>query len=269
MADPLARTHWHVFAADRENMPAGHRYLVENARRRYRGTVICQLTLTGRLWLRSAAGERRLEPGCIQLMRSDDASSYGVHAGHDGYACLWVELAGAGLPEHWQALQARHGEALAVARPAALERAMERLRGFDADRRGAATLAEAELVHAFVLRLCQLLDEGRARAASAVERAMDDLVERPCDPEPLGRLCQRHGVSREHLARVFARRHGMPPGAWLTERRLERARALLAGTTTAVAEIARRCGFASGHHLARCLRRSDGCGPRRLRQAGR
>ena len=96
-------------------------------------------------------------------------------------------------------------------------------------------------MHAFVLRLCVLLEEGRSRTASAVDRAIDALIERPCDPHDLKHHCRLHGVSREHVARVFAQRFGTPPATWLTQRRLERVRALLLGTTP-VAEIARGRG---------------------------
>lgn len=262
---PLAETLWHLFAADRQTFPPGTTYRYDNAKRDYGATVLCQLTLVGSLDFHTAAGTQRIASGHVMLMCAGDASVYGLPQPHATYACIWVELAGAGLTELWHQLRERHGMVATVAEPNALANALRTLVELERAPRRPGMLAEASQVHAFVLRLVELLEVDRQRAATPIERAIADLLEHPFDPTPMAARCRRHAVSREHVARVFAAQHGQGPVQWLRARRLERARLLLAETPWTVAEVARRCGFSSAHHLARALRRSQGSGPRAQR----
>lgn len=261
----LAETLWHIFAADHQSFPPGTTYRYDNAGRDYGATVLCQLTLIGSLDFHTASGTRQIEPGQVMLTCAGDASVYGLPQPHPLHACIWVELAGAGLTELWHRLRERHGTIATVADPTALAAAMRTLVELERSPRRAGMLAEASEVHAFVLRLVEILEVDRQRAATPIERAIADLLEHPFDPTPLAVRCRRQAVSREHVARVFAVQHGQGPAQWLRARRLERARLLLAETPWTVAEVARRCGFSSAHHLARVLRQTHGSGPRAQR----
>ena len=76
------------------------------------------------------------------------------------------------------------------------------------------------------------------------------------------------GVSPGFLTRVCRAATGLTPHAWLLDRRLARARALLAGTDASVAEIALATGFATHAHLTATMRRRVGVVPSRLRAGG-
>jgi len=89
------------------------------------------------------------------------------------------------------------------------------------------------------------------------------------------RLAAAHHVSVRHLYAVWARAgHDVPLGRWIVERRLQRARDLLADPASAsltVAQVARRCGFADVSHFVRRFRGCYGAPPgewRRAREAG-
>ncbi len=72
-------------------------------------------------------------------------------------------------------------------------------------------------------------------------------------------------MSPSHFTALFRRSTGVAPHAYLRERRLAKARALLAGDTLAFAEIARRLGFSSQAHFATAFRKRFGVTPRTFR----
>lgn len=84
------------------------------------------------------------------------------------------------------------------------------------------------------------------------------------DPELCpAQIADAVGISERHLTRVFAEA-GEPPGAYVTRRRLERARALLADEgerATPIAAVAARCGFSSQAYFARVFKARFGVTP--------
>ncbi len=73
------------------------------------------------------------------------------------------------------------------------------------------------------------------------------------------------GLSSSQLLRSFRKRTGTTPHQYLTRLRLDHARALIVGTSTALAEVALSCGFSSQSHLTAIMRREDGFTPGNLR----
>lgn len=76
----------------------------------------------------------------------------------------------------------------------------------------------------------------------------------------LADLAREAGRSRFQVSRAFAAAHGLPPHAYLTRRRLEAARRLLADGDPA-AEVAAAVGFADQSHLIRRFKASYGITP--------
>ena len=123
--------------------------------------------------------------------------------------------------------------------------------------------AESALGHA-IESLCAALIAGRPDATAAGFRsaqatfgaAIRLLTERAEDPAfTVEELADALQVSRQYLARVFARQ-GRTPSAALRARRLELADAL-AATGLPTPEIARRSGFPSARALLRAKRERD------------
>jgi AraC-like DNA-binding protein/mannose-6-phosphate isomerase-like protein (cupin superfamily) len=84
------------------------------------------------------------------------------------------------------------------------------------------------------------------------------------DPEPVGRVAARSGMSREGFSRMFTRRHGMPPHAFWLMVRLNQARDLLRAGDD-IAGVAAAAGFTDQSHLGRWFRRAFGVTPGRYR----
>jgi len=100
---------------------------------------------------------------------------------------------------------------------------------------------------------------------------MRDFIEVSLDAElGLGKLAREAGVSAHTLPRAFLRAFGETPHRYVLNRRLARARELLAGTDMPVVDIALATGFSSQSHLAAAFRRLTGMTPGEYRRdAGR
>ena len=95
-----------------------------------------------------------------------------------------------------------------------------------------------------------------AGVAAARERIDDD----PAETLTLGDLAAGAGLSRYQFLRAFTRLTGLPPHAYLLQRRVQRARQLVRGGLP-LAEAAVASGFAGQPHMTRCFVRSFGLTP--------
>ncbi|MCY1269316.1 Arabinose operon regulatory protein [compost metagenome] len=100
----------------------------------------------------------------------------------------------------------------------------------------------------------------------AVARARELLAARLVEPPSLEELAAAVNLSPFHFARVFRRATGLPPHAWLKQRRLEQARALLKDGCVPV-NVAAQLGFADQSHLSRQFKQAYGVAPGEYRAA--
>ncbi|WP_041770548.1 AraC family transcriptional regulator [Metapseudomonas resinovorans] len=100
----------------------------------------------------------------------------------------------------------------------------------------------------------------------AVALAREILSAHLAEPPSLEDLAAEVGLSAFHFARTFRHATGMPPYAWLKQRRLEQARALLKAGC-APAGVAAQLGFSDQSHLTRQFKQAYGVGPGEYRDA--
>jgi AraC-like DNA-binding protein len=79
----------------------------------------------------------------------------------------------------------------------------------------------------------------------ALLRARDLIDRQYAEPLDLDAMAREAGYSRFHFARVFAVAYGETPRAYLTRRRIERAKTLLRTANLSVTEICVLVGFTS------------------------
>jgi AraC family transcriptional regulator len=107
----------------------------------------------------------------------------------------------------------------------------------------------------------------RVSLAPARLRRVRDLVEERLEDDlSLDDLAAAAGLSRAHFARAFRQTTGQTPYGYLRERRVARARTLLAGPPRRIAEIAGLCGFRTQSHLGRVFRNATGLTPAEYRR---
>ncbi|MEF0938747.1 AraC family transcriptional regulator [Rhizobium sp. BR 362] len=111
-----------------------------------------------------------------------------------------------------------------------------------------------------VMREQRQADEG-ADAPAAIMRARNLIDDDPAASVTLADLAEVSGLSRFQLLRGFAKATGLTPHAYLLQRRILRARGLIAGGMP-LAEAAFACGFADQSHMTRVFVRNFGVSPR-------
>lgn len=123
-----------------------------------------------------------------------------------------------------------------------------------------AKLQANETVHDLLNRLLHT-QSARSPAAPrgglsvATRRTLRDYIDAHLDSAmTLGELARVAHLSEFHLARTFAVSFGMPPHAWITQRRIDRARSLLRTTDLPLEQIAAQCGYADPSHLSHRFR---------------
>jgi AraC-like DNA-binding protein len=89
-----------------------------------------------------------------------------------------------------------------------------------------------------------------------------DLIDRDyAQPLDLAAMAREAGYSKFHFARRFAAAYGETPAAYLTRRRVERAKTLLRGANLTVTEVCFMVGFESLGSFSSLFRRLVGQAP--------
>ena len=133
--------------------------------------------------------------------------------------------------------------------------------------RGLASLAEALEDRAGWNERFALLDSillarlAEARAPSPDVAWAWSILERTHGRAPIGRLCDRLGRSRRHLAARFREQVGLPPKTVARIMRFNRAVSLLGRSDDRLAAIAFECGYYDQAHLNREFREFAGMSP--------
>lgn len=255
---------WRVGAFSHQRVPATADYLWDNRERRPARLCVFQYTVEGVVRYRDRDGEREVPPGHAMLFTFGEPSRYWLPAGPRApYVCDWINLQGAGLPEHWAHLRRRYGSVIPVGTDVVAE--LHRLMSAADPAIGHDVVHIATAVHRFVMHLVAALTRDLAARQTPVERAIEALLSGPLHPGSLTALARRSGCSREHLCRAFARRTGRAPGEWQAEQRVQAAVHLLRSTTLSFAEVAAQSGFSSVQTLSRQVRRLTGRAPSALR----
>lgn len=110
-------------------------------------------------------------------------------------------------------------------------------------------------------------EQGRALPGWRLRHVIEYIEEHLDQDLALAELAAVAGFSLSHFKPLFKQAVGMPVHRFVLQRRIERARVLLAEGTKSMTEIALETGFAHPSHMARCMRRVLGLSPSQLRGA--
>ena len=91
---------------------------------------------------------------------------------------------------------------------------------------------------------------------AARRRVLDHIEARLADRIELADLAEAACLSPFHFARMFRASFGVAPHAWVMQRRVERARGLLAAGRLPLEQVAQQCGYAHLSHLNTALKRA-------------
>jgi len=142
--------------------------------------------------------------------------------------------------------------------------------GWDLSDVAASTLADRLVTH-FLARYAGVASVDRSpRAGRLDHRRFDQVVD--LIEAHLGGIITLHdlaaeaGLSPFHFGRVFKESTGLTPHAFVTARRMDRARRLLWTSDRPVEDVARAVGFGNISHFRRVFRRHHGLVPSDLRK---
>jgi AraC-like DNA-binding protein len=99
-----------------------------------------------------------------------------------------------------------------------------------------------------------------------LRRARDLMDASYAEPLDLDAMAAEAGFSRYHFAREFRATYGESPGAYLSRRRVERAKDLLSSANLTVTEICMVVGFTSLGSFSRRFAELVGCSPTEYRR---
>jgi len=102
--------------------------------------------------------------------------------------------------------------------------------------------------------------------SAEMQRVRDRLADELADPPTLAELAEISGLSRYQVLRHFERSFGLPPHAWLMQRRAERARGLIREGAS-LSSAAAASGFSDQSHMTRVFTRQFGFTPGAWRKA--
>jgi AraC family transcriptional regulator len=123
-------------------------------------------------------------------------------------------------------------------------------------------------------RAVQLIDaaaetapETLARTGTKLDAMLDFIDANLAEPLRLEALAARASVSRAHFARRFRQLTGLSPHRYLTQRRIEKAKALLRDTRRDLADIALDVGFGNQSHFTQVFHQLTGKTPSQWRRS--
>ena len=189
----------------------------------------------------------------------------------DGRACRVLVVHAASVPSSWSAAARLHAglqvrlTAPQVRRLDDLGRRLQQDDGSDVRRSDQLErIAIAELA---LLLLPSIGPAPRQKPDQTINLSIalawfDEHMDQAPDSDALAALV---GLSAVQLRRLCRATHDCSLGRMLEDRRLERARALLADPDRSMAGIARACGWRTTGALTHAMRRRDGCTPSAVR----
>lgn len=121
-----------------------------------------------------------------------------------------------------------------------------------------------------ILRLHSNADRATSAARHALapfrlRRAIEFIEGHIAQPIGVAEIAMASGISAYHFSRAFRQATGRAPYAYLTERRIACAKAMLTGHETTLTTIARHCGFSSLSQFSRMFRQETGMTPSSFR----
>lgn len=117
-----------------------------------------------------------------------------------------------------------------------------------------------EALLALTARLLRPSPTESPAVSASVRAARERIDDAPAQAQTLASLAATAGLSRYQFLRAFTRLTGLPPHAYLMQRRLNKARQLVRGGQP-LAEAAAESGFADQSHMTRCFVRTWGLTP--------
>ncbi len=228
-------------------------------RKRY-DSLLLLLVIRGEGYLETPANRQVLRRGALALVDCYEEHCYGTDS---GWEILWCHFDGTSARSFETQVQAVYPENVRMLTGSDLSRAEEELDGIRRE-------DSLPRLHLRLTRLLTFLLEMPRREETetgALDAVLSCIGQRFGEPITVAQMAEMAALSPWHFLRVFQKKMGMTPHAYLLQVRVNAARFYVSSGTLPLREIAWRCGFESASALCKAFRRVTGQTPGAYRQS--
>lgn len=258
---------WSVWSYGHDVRQPNDRYAWSNNNRGPHHCACIQYNIRGSIVYMQRGKRFVVKPGQAFVFSYMEDTRYFLEDGRDEiYECIWLNLGGAGLREHWHYLREQFGSILTIDPKSSTMRAFHQIYELAAPKLNTDPYDMAAAVYRLIM---QIADDLRARwqkTEPPVDQAIEQLLQHPTGTWSLKSVAARFDVSREHLTRRFHEKMGISPGQYLIQQKLQRALMLLKETNLPIIQVAEQSGFGTSHTLIRQMQTTHGMSPTQYRQ---
>ena len=109
----------------------------------------------------------------------------------------------------------------------------------------------------------------KPRESSAFRLAEEYIEQHFTEEITISEIASAAGITPQYLCRVFSRRTGMRPFQYISSRRIQYAKTLLAPGKISVSEAARLSGYNDTSYFCKCFKSREGISPAKFMSSGR
>lgn len=234
------------------------------------GHVIFQYTLSGQGFIElEQQPPVPLPQGTGFLVKVPSKHRYYYEACGEPWEIIWLNLRGAEASRIWDLVAEQEGQVIRRDPQSPLVLQFWKLMHAIADEKVTDKYTLSALVYEWMLTLVRTsreqCKEVSANSSSLIRKAKQFMRERYAEPLTLDMLSEHCGVNKHHLCRLFQKSEQTSPLAYLRDRRMEAALALLRTTDTPIQEIGRQCGFDSPSYFGKIFREYMSMTPKEYR----
>ncbi|MBB6729798.1 helix-turn-helix transcriptional regulator [Cohnella zeiphila] len=222
------------------------------------GHVIFQYTLSGQGYIEVDQHSFALPPGTGFLAKVPSRHRYYYAGSEQPWEIIWLNLRGHEANRIWDLVTEREGPVIRRGADSPLIAHFWELLRMIAEEKVTDKYRLSGLVYEWMLTLVQssreVGKEMSASSSSILDKAKKYLKEHYASPLTLDAIAKQTGVNKHYLCRLFQKSERTSPLAYLRDRRVEAALALLRATDLPVHEVGKRCGFDSPSYFGKVFR---------------
>ncbi|AFC30264.1 AraC family transcriptional regulator [Paenibacillus mucilaginosus 3016] len=233
------------------------------------GHVIFQYTLSGQGCIEYEQQSYPLPKGSGFLIKVPGRHRYYFPEGGEPWEVIWLNIRGEEATRLWDLVTAREGPVIRRETDSPVIEGFWRLFRMIAEEKVTDKYLLSAQVYEWMLTLVRTsTDDGKEiseTSSTMIEKAKRYMKENYALPVTLETLSGHCGVNKHHLCRLFQKSERTSPLAYLRDRRVEAAVALLRTTELPIHEIGRRCGFESPSYFGKVFRHYMAMTPKEYR----
>ncbi|MDI4643597.1 helix-turn-helix transcriptional regulator [Cohnella hashimotonis] len=222
------------------------------------GHVVFQYTLSGEGWIEYEQRRVRLPKGSAFLVRIPGNHRYYYEENGAPWEVLWLNLRGDEASRIWDLVLAQEGAVIRRDADSPLISQLWKLYRTVSEEKITDKYRLSVLAYEWMLALLQSSrDAGRevsSKSHTLLHEAKRLMKANFASPLTLDAIARELGVNKYHFCRLFQKAEHTSPLAYLRDRRVEAAIAMLRTTDLPVQEVGRRCGFDSPSYFGKVFR---------------